>query len=607
MLDLRVRSGSFLRLRCSHGRTAYPAIQHPCPNFASMQISVPLRIQTSLILFSIQVLISSGSLGQTARLPFFTYPLKVEPRLNANFGEMRPNHFHMGLDLFTLRRENLPMYAPADGHVSRIKIEAGGFGNALYIDHPNGATTLYAHMNGFAEELDRWVDEMQYQQESWAVDLPVPPGRFPVKRGQFIGWSGNTGASAGPHVHFEIRETATEKCLNPLRYDFPIPDNVPPDLFRIAVYDRNRSIYDQAPVMHALRKASGDWSVPGPIKVTTDKINIAVQATDRMSGIPNANGIFETRLYEGDRLVGGFRLDSIGYDETRYLNAHIDHPRRTSGGPWLQFLLPLPGDRSAIYAYAGGRHFISLTEARPHDFRLEVFDVAGNKSVARFSVQRLQRIDSLPQRYEERLHPGQYGIIDTDELQVVLSDRALYDSARLEVRKTEAASVGSSYSPLFEIMRQTIPVHDYFTVRIRPNRPIPPEAVDHMVISKVTRGVRQVRKATREKDGYMASYRDFGSFRLESDLTPPSISFYGLQDGAHVASRSSLVFSTSDNNPSIRSVRAEIDGSWIKCVRRGNTFTYRFDRRCPPGRHVLTVMAEDEAGNKTTRSVVFHR
>ena len=547
------------------------------------------------------------SVAQAVRPPYFTYPLRVEPRLNANFGEMRPNHFHMGLDLFTLRRENLPVHAPADGYISRVKIESGGFGHALYIDHPNGTTTLYAHMNGFTEALEAWIDDMQYQRESWAVDLPVPPGLFPVKRGQFIGLSGNTGASAGPHVHFEIRETSTEKCLNPLRFNFPVPDHVPPDLFRIAVYDRHKSTYEQVPAIHALRKTGGVWTIPGVIRVNTDRINLALQATDRMSGTPNANGIFETRLYDGDKLVGGFRIDSIGYDETRYLNAHIDHARRLTGGPWLQFLLPLPGDRSAIHVHAAGRHFLSLEDTARHDLRLEVLDVEGNLSVARFSIQRAQRITPPGSSLEERLRPGQYGIIDTDDLQVVLSDRALYDSARLEVRRLPGETSGTAYSPVFEIMRQTIPVHDYFTLRIRPSRPVPPELRDRMLIIKVTRGIRQVRRATLEKDGFSASWRDFGTFRLEADIVPPTINFYGLQEGAHVGSRPSLSFSAVDNHPVIRSLRAEIDGQWIKCARRGNTFTYRFDRHCPPGKHTLTVTAEDEAGNKTTRSVVFYR
>ena len=162
---------------------------------------------------------------------YFSYPLSIDPRLNANFGEMRPNHFHMGLDLSTESRENLPVYAPADGFISRMKIETGGFGRAIYMDHPNGTTTLYAHMNRFIPAAENYLEDQQYVQQTWKIDLKVPAGLLPVKKGQLIGYSGNTGASQGPHVHFEIRDTETENCLNPLRFRFLLPDVTPPDVF----------------------------------------------------------------------------------------------------------------------------------------------------------------------------------------------------------------------------------------------------------------------------------------------------------------------------------------------------------------------------------------
>jgi murein DD-endopeptidase MepM/ murein hydrolase activator NlpD len=560
--------------------------------------------------FFIQVLLSVFVLNGTVKSqdrPYFTYPLRVTPRLNANFGEMRPNHFHMGLDLFTLRLENIPLYAPADGYVSRIKIESGGFGNALYINHPNGTTTLYAHLNSFTPALEAWLNEEQYRQESWSVDVSFPPGRFPVKQGQLIGMSGNTGASAGPHVHFEIRETATEKCLNPLKFDFPLPDRIPPDLSRIAIYDRNKSTYEQYPVIHGLKKNGAYWTIPGVIRLNTDKITLALEATDRMSGVPNRNGIFETRLYEGEKLVGGFRLDSIGYDQTRYLNAHIDHVRRMSGGGWLQYILPLPGDRSSIYRSAGGRNQIDINDTLRHDFRLEVTDVAGNTSEARFSVQRSGKIEQKVAPSGARLHPGHYGIIDEQDLLVVLSDHAMYDEATIEVRKSNPSNTSTAYSVTYQVMRPSIPVHDFFSIRIRPDRPVPPLLMDRMVISRSSGGSRQVKKATPGKDGFTSSFRDFGNFQLEADPVPPVIHISGLKDGGHVPGNGAIHFSVSDNNSMMRGVRAEIDGRWIKCVRRGNSFTYRFDDRCPPGRHTLTIVAEDEAGNKSTRSIVFVR
>lgn len=167
--------------------------------------------------------LSSASAQKPARTDYpkgyFRYPLDIPPKLNANFGEMRPNHFHMGLDLFTQRKENLPIYAAAEGYVSRVKIEPGGFGNAIYIAHPNGLTTLYAHMNDFMPALQQYVKEQQYRTESWEQDLAIPAGKFPLKKSDFIGYSGNTGGSQGPHVHFEIRETVSEKCLNGLLFD----------------------------------------------------------------------------------------------------------------------------------------------------------------------------------------------------------------------------------------------------------------------------------------------------------------------------------------------------------------------------------------------------
>jgi murein DD-endopeptidase MepM/ murein hydrolase activator NlpD len=177
-------------------------------------------------------------MGQSYPKGYFRYPLDIPPKLNANFGEMRPNHFHMGLDLYTNKRENLPVYAAADGYIARVKIESGGFGHALYIAHPNGYTTLYAHMNAFLPEVEAWIKAAQYKKESWSVELEATPDQFPVRKGQVVGQSGNTGASQGPHVHFEIRETKTDKCLNPLLFGFSIPDNVPPDISRLAIYDR---------------------------------------------------------------------------------------------------------------------------------------------------------------------------------------------------------------------------------------------------------------------------------------------------------------------------------------------------------------------------------
>src|SRR5215208_6718271 len=186
------------------------------------------------------------STAQTYPRGYFRHPLNIPMALVANFGEIRVNHWHMGLDIRTQQKVNLPVYAAADGYIVRVSVEPGGFGQAIYINHPNGFTTLYGHLNSFFSDLAEYVKKQQYAQESWRINLMLPPDLFPVKKGALIARSGSTGASEGPHVHFEIRDTKTENCLNPLLFGFPVPDAVPPTLIRLATYDRNKSTWEQS-------------------------------------------------------------------------------------------------------------------------------------------------------------------------------------------------------------------------------------------------------------------------------------------------------------------------------------------------------------------------
>jgi murein DD-endopeptidase MepM/ murein hydrolase activator NlpD len=208
---------------------------------------------------------------------YFIYPVEARIGLAANFGELRANHYHMGLDCRTDRAENKIVKAAAEGYIARVSVAPFGFGRAIYINHPNGLTTLYGHLNEFYPALEKYVKEQQYKLESWQVSLIIPAGLFPVKKGQFIAYSGNTGGSQGPHCHFEIRDTKTEKVLNPLLFNLPIPDNVPPTILRLSMYDRCKSTYSQVPKIFALKTENGKYTtVQNLITVNTDKISQTV-------------------------------------------------------------------------------------------------------------------------------------------------------------------------------------------------------------------------------------------------------------------------------------------------------------------------------------------
>jgi murein DD-endopeptidase MepM/ murein hydrolase activator NlpD len=526
--------------------------------------------------------------------------------LNANFGEMRPNHFHMGLDLFTERGENLRILAAADGYVARVKIEPGGFGRAIYLNHPNGLTTLYAHMNDFMPELESWLREKQYQSESWAQDLEVPVGKFPVKKGTFIGYSGNTGGSMGPHVHFEIRDTKTEKCLNPLLFGFAIPDKVPPVLKRIALYDRRQSVYQQTPLMLSLMPRGGSYSVSGTVRVQTDRVVLAIQATDAMSGVPNANGIYEVRVYDGKKKLGGFAIDRIGYDETRYMNAHIDYATKLAGGAYLQFLFPLEGDQLGIYAEGREPGAILLEDTVVHQIRVEVRDPQGNLSVASLNLQRKGTPVPVRPLTFPVMKAGEVNVFENEQLQLMVPENGLYDSISFQYA-ARPNPIANAYSPQFSLHKFTVPVHAPYVVRIKADKSIPYPLRDRMLILQTVKDDQEVRKAQWELGWHTARFREFGTVQLVADDQPPVIDTYGLTEGANIRSFTKITVAVRDNYPAIKNFRAELDGKWLMFSQRGKTFTYKMDERMNPGPHTLVLSVDDEAGNRTQKTIRFTR
>src|SRR5579871_797001 len=313
---------------------------------------------------------------------YFRDPLNIPISLAGNFGELRPNHYHMGLDIRTEKRENLPVFAAADGYIAKVKIEPEGFGQAIYINHPNGYTTLYAHLNEFFPALAAYIKKQQYKSESWKIFLNIPPGMFPVKKGDLIALSGSTGGSQAPHVHFEIRNTATDINYNPMLFGLPIPDNTEPTLLRLAIYDKSKSIYEQSPKIFPVHKINGEYSIPGGlINSNFSQIGFAISAFDTQSGSANPNGIFQAALYNNEKAVIGFEMNNIGYDNTRNINAHIDYKTKTNSNIYLQQLFRLPGYANSIYYPANASGIIDISDGTTHTIKIEVKDPYGNTSV----------------------------------------------------------------------------------------------------------------------------------------------------------------------------------------------------------------------------------
>lgn len=512
--------------------------------------------------------------------------------LVANFGEIRPAHWHMGLDVRTQQKVNLPVYASADGYIAHIRVEPGGFGQAIYINHPNGFTTLYAHLNAFFPALQQRIKDEQYKRRSWKIDLDFGPDEFPVKKSEYIGLSGSTGASAGPHVHFEIRDTKSEKVLNPLLFGFPVADAVPPSVVRLALYDRNRSTYAGAPQLLSIAGTRNKT-----VKVGSNNVSFAVGATDRFTGSANPNGIFSAAVYVDEKPVSSFALDNIGYDETRYINAQLDYPYEARGGGHLQHISPLPGATEVAYDTYGGDGIIHLTDNNVHDVLIEVKDANGNTTRIPFKLEYDAALaKEQPVFNGERFLPNEINVFERENFQLVTTERTIYDTVNLTF--SQGTATANAVSAQYNFLTAMIPFHDSATIRIKPTATIAEADKDRIVIKNVSGGRTFVQKAVWQRGWLMAKFRQAGSYQAFIDNVPPTVN--GVAADLSRAAR--IAFTPTDNFGSLKSFRVEVDGQWLRFTNdKGHTWIYTFDEHFPPGEHELKAVVEDEAGNVTER------
>lgn len=535
---------------------------------------------------------------------YFSYPMTIKPKLNANFGEMRPNHFHMGLDLSTESRENVPIYAAAEGYIARIKIEQGGFGRALYVNHPNGLTTVYAHLNRFIPAAELYLREKQYEQETWKIDFTIPENIISVKKGQLIGYSGNTGASQGPHLHYEIRDTKTENCLNPLLMQLPIADHVSPTLMRLVFYDRSKSIYEQSPFAVSLAKEGNQYKAAGIIKLPYKHTFIGLLAIDRVNGAANQYGVYKAALLKKDELITSFKMENIGYDKTRYLNGHIDYVTRSNGGPYYQMLFPPLGFALDIYSPKPTTNSIALTES-PEEYTINVYDAYNNISTINFQVQGTSIKSTETIREGIKMTPGTVNIIEDDAVRIVFNEDAFYDSFHFNYKTFY--SVGSDFvSSVIQTLPENIPVQSDFTISIKPNRSKVLVDPDKILMKRTYRGKTDFKKAKKEKEFFSAHFRDLGNFQLIEDTEPPII-ISNILSGKLIAMNAKIVVDVSDNNKIIKDFRASIDGKWVMFQPSGNRFIYYPDEHFPYGEHKLSIVVYDEVGNSTTKEWILKR
>jgi murein DD-endopeptidase MepM/ murein hydrolase activator NlpD len=583
---------------------------------------IMLRSSVLWILAACMVLLSAGPATHRDVPPareemvypkdYFQSPIKANIRLTGTFGELRSNHFHSGVDIDGHTGD--PVLAAADGYVARIKVQASGYGHVLYVKHPNGYTTVYAHLDRFAPEIQQFLRIQQYRKRSFEVDLRANEKQFPVKKGQEIGKLGNTGGSSGPHLHFEVRHTASQKCINPLLCDIPVNDQVAPEIRDMKVYflGENREVLGSK-AFPVSRQKNGVYGLQGDtVKIGAWRIGFGVKTYDSMTGMRNDNGVYSLTLTADGQTVFNWNMAELDLDETRYLNAHSDYSAYKRYGAWFHKLFVLPGDKLSNYSRTPSLGAIPLFADRPVLVELKVMDAYSNTTTLSFWAQRdAEHMEQFPakQFQFELPHDAESNIL-LEDFYLKMPRGALYEPLRFQFGSTPADSK-NEFSCTYHLHDEKTPVQRYFEIGIKPVD-LPEPLKNKAVIAKCGDG-RPDNCGNAWNGAYMTTkVREFGQYCIMIDTVAPRITPVVFQ--TDMRKKNSLVFKISDNF-AVNGLadrlyyRGTIDDEWVlfEYDAKRARLTHVFDGRIKSGQHTLRLVVRDDRDNTAIFEKKFTR
>ncbi|HNW88863.1 MAG TPA: M23 family metallopeptidase [Bacteroidales bacterium] len=498
---------------------------------------------------------------------YFISPIDINPIVTGAFGELRPDHFHSGLDFATQNKTGLNVYCIADGYVSRIKISSDGYGRAIYITHPNGFVSVYAHLNEFNVVVEDYVKLKQYEKKSFEIELFPNKALFKFKKGDIIGYSGNSGSSTGPHLHFEIRNEATERPYNPLLFGYAIPDKESPDISEICVYPVSaNSLVDgnkQKACLDVVKKENSFCLARKDTMVVSGGIAFGVEAYDKQN-LPGRNGIYSLEIRTDGLPFFKIALDSVSFSDGRYINTLIDYPEYVASRKRIIQTYISRGNRLKIYSDKENRGIVYFNDTLLHTISVAASDFNNNTAFLVFLVKSATPSVTGQTTLENKLPLFRYGLKNHYENKDILLDlpsNALYDSIYFEYAVKPRTKY--CYSALHQIHNKYTPLHTAATLMIKPDTVVSDTLSSKLTLAEVSGGNFSFVKSE-WKNGYLSAHiRKFGSYAVVADTTAPAIKPSGNINNKKVAAGNALSFTISDDFSGIDKYNLSINGKWV--------------------------------------------
>ena len=551
----------------------------------------------------------TASVGVMAQsYPKYGQPVDFPIQLSATFGELRPNHLHAGLDIKTQGVEGKKVYAVADGYVSRIGVSPYGYGNVLYVTHNDGYTTVYAHLQRFKGEIAKYVKQYQYKNKKYTSQIYPEKDQFPVKKGDVIAYSGNTGGSGGPHLHFEIRD-ANERPVNPMFFGYKIEDSKRPFVKGISVYplgDESTLEGGSNPVYFSVVESdNGQYGLKDKTYVYGNgEMSFGICTYDMVGTSTNKDGPYFYELYLDDELAFQVEADRFSYNEQRYVNSLLDYrhykEKKTS------YVRTETDSNNNLRMIKKKNGTVTVAEGDTVNVCFKISDYMGNSTTASFKLvgvapAEVERPVRRRSEYFVKSDGSLNNNITIDDFNVSMEEGTLFRDEWIQTGHREETGC---CSPVYRFGDDGLTTFKKFTLRIRPEEKWANNS--KLYIASIDNNGKVSSLGGKMKNGWMeVKTYTMGEYAIKVDSVAPTVKASNFKDGQSVKALKSLRFKISDDMTGIETYDIYLDDVWVlgQYDAKNNLLYYEFDEKMKKGTNNVKVVVTDGVGNKKTLRV----